>query len=144
MMIENKNEIEAQRLLRGAVSISSTNEIKTPPIRLTSDNVIYWSEHYKQLENVKEGNAIRTKARAFISPENNCIQWDKDQKCFICLPIKGYNKTTYRMNKLKNGSFDCSCQFYNKVSQFWEQPICSHTLALYLYLKLKRWNLESS
>jgi hypothetical protein len=134
------SELEAERLSRGAVSVSCNNEIKTPPIRLTVDNVIYWSEHYKQLEGVKEGNAIRTKARSFL--DHNCIQWDKDNKVFVCLPIKGYNKTTYRMEKLKDGTFNCSCQFYNKVSKDWDQPICSHILALWLYLKLKRWNCE--
>ena len=138
-MIDQLKQIEAQRLSKGAVSVPVKDERMTPPIRLTEDNVIYWSEHYKQLEGIKEGTAIRTKARAFL--HNNSIQWDKDQKCFICLPIKGYNHTTYRMFK-KGENFDCSCQFYNKVSKDWEKPICSHILALYLYLKLKKWNME--
>lgn len=141
MMIDQLGEVEAQRLTRGAVHVSSTNEILTPPIRLTSDNVIYWSEHYKRLEGVKEGSAIKTKAKAFI--DQNCISWNKYTKEFECLPLKG-NHTKHRMVKQPDGSFDCTCQFYNKTVKNSGQPnlLCSHVLALYLYLKLKRWNGE--
>lgn len=98
------------------------------PEKLTKENIIYYSEHYKSL-NCPEGKARQIKARKFI--EHNCIEWDRENKVWLCKPIKTYNKTTYHIKKTKEG-FDCSCQFYVQTGK-----ICSHQLALYLYLKLR-------
>ena len=52
-----------------------------------------------------------------------------------------YHKTTYRIKSIGKGKFGCSCQFYNKVSQYWHTPMCSHILAVLLWLKIYHWNV---
>ena len=103
-------------------------ETYEPPKQYTKKNIIFWSEHYKSL-NVPEGKARQIKARKFI--EKDCIEWDADMGEFRCKPILGYNKTTYRLKKI-GSSFNCSCQFYCKTGN-----ICSHILALFMWLKIK-------
>jgi len=103
-----------------------------PPL-LTPKTVIKWSEHYKKLEMEGEKTySIRAKAKKFV--ENNCIEYDKEKKCYICKPIKGYNSTTYHLVN-KGKEFECSCQFHQKTKR-----MCSHILALYLQLKIWNWN----
>jgi hypothetical protein len=117
-------------------------ETEEPPKELTPQNVIFWSTHYKKL--VVEGGdtAIGFKARRFI--ENNCIEYLKDEydsskSCYICKPIKDYNKTTYHLkwNKELN-DFECDCQFNQRVHR-----MCSHILALYLQLKIWNYNKKN-
>ena len=46
------------------------NEITyEPPRFLTPKNVVYWSNSLKQLQGVKEGNAIQTKALIFLKKD---------------------------------------------------------------------------
>jgi hypothetical protein len=106
-----------------------------PPIELNHKNIVYWSSHYKKL--VVEGgeNAIGTKALKFI--ELNCIEYYKDavnpkNNCYICKPIEGYNKTTYKMKNIPGG-FECDCQYHQTTKR-----MCSHILGLYMQLKI--WN----
>lgn len=111
------------------------------PREINSKTVIYWSEHYKMLKGVKEGGAIQTKARKFVSL--GLIDYSKEDKCYLCNPIPGYNSTTYRLfwdkGKVKYngkgyGDFECSCQFNQKTFK-----MCSHILALYMQLKIWNW-----
>lgn len=46
---------------------------------------------------------------------------------FCCLPIQGYNQTTYVLEK-KEGSWTCSCQWFCK-----QGLTCSHLQALFLF-----------
>ena len=46
-----------------------------------------------------------------------------------CLPIKGYNVTTYDLKRGLNGRFSCTCQGYYKRGS------CSHLQALDLKLQ---------
>ena len=101
-------------------------ETYEPPQTLTKYNVIYWCEEYKSLEGIKSATAIQTKARKFL--QYDCIE--ETETGFICKPIPGYNKTVYHIINKR-----CSCQ-YNKK----EELMCSHLLAMYLYLKLRDWN----
>lgn len=109
------------------------------PTELTNKNVIYWSEHYKRLEGLKEATAIRTKAKRFLAED--CIQYDKEKKQYCCKPILKYNSTTYHFTQGPDG-FECSCQFYNQVCKKSNNTnlICSHLLALFLKLKIWNWN----
>lgn len=50
---------------------------------------------------------------------------------FICLPIKGYNKSTYTMKKAQ-GEWTCNCQWFVKNSLQ-----CSHLIALFLYFRTR-------
>jgi len=120
------------------------NETTEPPELLTNESVIYWSEHFKKLEGCDGGKAIQTKAKLFL--EADCIEYFKDiidprLNCFICKPLKGYNKTTYHLpfNKITR-KFDCSCQYYQTKLLKKEEPYCSHSTALYLFLKIQNWN----
>ena len=120
-------------------------QTESEPDILTPKNVIYWSEHYMKLKGTKHGKAIMTKARIFL--KRNCIKYDPEETKyhrsgeydghrFICLPIKGYNKTTYRIWNIKGTkNFECSCQFYVKT-----KLQCSHITALWLWLKILNWN----
>jgi len=120
-----------------------------PPKELNPTNVVYWSEHYKRLQGFKgikekTAKAIQTKSKIFL--KHGLIQYDPEETKynygeydghrFVCLPLKGYNKTTYRMwwNKDRD-DFECSCQF-NQTTKF---P-CSHITALWLWIKIKNWN----
>ena len=117
-------------------------ETLKPPKELNSKNVIYWSEHWKSLQGVKEGSAIQTKALRFL--QEGCIEYQKDdydpsKSCYICKPIKGYNKTTYHIRWSKDiKDFKCSCQFNVTTGR-----ICSHILALYLQLKIWNYNKKN-
>lgn len=113
--------------------------IYEPPRELTTENVVFWSDHYKMFEKQK---SVQSKARNFL--ENDCIKWDPEEKVWICKPIAGYNKTTHRifwnheLINMKNGNkgeFECSCQGNNAG-----EKICSHILALYMYLKILNYN----
>ena len=108
------------------------------PEELNTKNIIYWSESLRQLEGIKEGTAIKTKALKFV--RNNLVAYDKETKTFKVSPIPGYNSTTYTINNRGDGHFECSCQFYNKVSKYWEHPTCSHIQAVKIWLEIRRWN----
>lgn len=59
--------------------------------------------------------------------ENGCIQ-KIDADTYACHPIAGYNSTTYRLSRLSEGGFNCTCQGYNKRGK------CSHADALAIHL----------
>lgn len=111
------------------------------PTELNADNIIYWSDSLRQLQGITEGSAIKTKALAFL--RKDLIKYDADSKLFLCLPIPNYNSTTYKINNRGDNHFECSCQFYNKVSKIWDHPTCSHIEAVKLYLEIRRWNNKS-
>jgi len=120
------------------------SETESPPETLNEKSVVYWSSHYKKL--VVEGGdtAIGFKARRFI--ENNCIEYYKDgfdssKNCYLCKPIPGYNKTTYKLVWNKDlGDFECDCQYYQTKLLKKEEAYCSHYLGLYLQLKIWNYN----
>jgi len=114
-------------------------EIRELPEKLNPDTVIFYSEHFKRLEGVKQGNAIKTKAKKFLKMK--CLRYDPDMQEWKILPIKGYNKTTHTV-KFIDKKLTCSCQFYNNVSKDWEEPTCSHILCVWLWLKVRNWDKE--
>jgi len=114
------------------------------PDKLTPKTVIRWSNTYKKLEMLEKNGvfktfSIRAKARKFI--KNNCIEYNREEKAYLCKPIEGYNKTTYKI-KWINGRFECDCQFFQRVIKKQNIPdlICSHILALKLMLKIWNYN----
>ena len=115
-----------------------TEETFEPPKEIGPNNVVYWSKSLKRLEGIKEGNAIKTKALAFL--KKKLVQYDPEFQCWFINPIKGYNKTRYKVSARKDGHFECECQFYNNVSKNWEHPVCSHIQAVKLWLEIKEWN----
>ena len=122
-----------------------TTETYEEPHELTPHTVVKWSSTYKALEILdKSGQwktyAIRLKARRFL--RNQCIEYSKEKKCYLCLPIKGYNSTTYELKSLPNQEFECNCQFYQRVVKKKDIPglICSHICALKMQLKIWNWN----
>jgi len=109
-----------------------------PPKKLDYWNVIYWSTTYKRLEGMgAKTTAIRHKALRFL--RDNCIEYDKENKCYLCKPIKGYNSNTYKMFPIGD-TFNCTCQFHNKVVVKEPNMMCSHVLALLLMLKIWNYN----
>jgi hypothetical protein len=77
----------------------------------------------------------RDKAREFL--ERGCIIYDLNERVFKCLPIAGYNKTTYSLTKAAHPcGFECDCQgFQMKKKRGDPSPICSHVLALHYWLR---------
>ncbi len=135
MIKRTNNEKQIEEKIEDKVIDGTITE--EPPLELTPKNIVYWSSHYKKL--VVEGgeSAIGTKALKFI--ELGCIDYFKDpiepaNNCYICKPIEGYNKTTYKMKWSKlNNEFECNCQFHQTTKR-----MCSHILGLYMQLKI--WN----
>jgi len=124
-------------------------EANIDPDKLTPKTVIRWSNTYKKLEMLEKNGvfktfSIRAKARRFL--ENGCITYNKEKKCYECLPIPHYNKNTYEMRSLPNQQFSCTCQFYNRVVIKNNIPglCCSHVCALKLMLKIWNYNKRKS
>jgi len=124
--------------------------IEEPPKELTPETVIKWSNTYKQLEILdKTGKfktySIRAKARKFVKAK--CIDYVKKAETidgkgyYRCKPLKGYNKTTYKIFSLPNQEFECNCQFYQRVVKLQKIPglVCSHICALKMQLKIWNW-----
>jgi len=67
------------------------------------------------------------------------IEYDADNKHFICKPIKGYNVRTRTFKRSKELGFLCSCQgFQSKLKKYRidpeaPAPYCSHIGALKLW-----------
>lgn len=116
-----------------------TEKIEDPD-ELTFKTVIKWSGTYKKLELLEEKgiitSAIRSEALKFL--ENDCIEYNKEKKCYLCNPIAGYNFTIYEL-KPKGGDFECSCDFTKRVEQI-PGLVCPHILALKLMLKMWNYN----
>lgn len=75
-------------------------------------------EQYKKAEKfLKNGSIIET----YIDPSGRIHR-------FKCIPINGYNVTTYNIIKYKNGSYTCTCQYYRTSKQ-----VCSHILAVAMF-----------
>ncbi len=115
------------------------------PQKLTPNNVVYYSNTYKQLRALNaEGKwktyAIMLKAKRFL--KEGCIDYSKEKKCYLCKPIPHYNQTTYELRPIENHQFSCTCQFYNRVVIKQKIPglCCSHVLALKLMLKIWNYN----
>jgi hypothetical protein len=65
----------------------------------------------------------KVKIRKFL--ENGCIK-KEDDNTYVCLPLLGYNISTYTIKRRPDGRFSCNCQGYNKRGD------CSHVQAVYL------------
>ena len=105
-----------------------------PPKKITTKNVVYWSTTYKGLVDElgkPKANVMKAKAIKFI--ENNCLNYNPEDKLFSCSPLKGYNKTTYTMEAKK---MSCNCQGYITKAKRGDYAFCSHLLALKFAFKM--------
>ena len=99
-------------------------------------------QYYSSLEKELKRSQVH-KAKKFL--EHSCIEYDKEEKGFVCKPIEGYNKTTYilKRNKEVEGGFACNCQHFVMKEKRGEDPRCSHILALHYWFdqrnKAKGW-----
>ena len=146
---ESENIIALERLKKRAIEVKSDPPLKEePPKVFNKKNVIFWSNTLKELQMLDKQGIFKTysiieKAKRFL--ENDCIDYVKKDKdlntggYYICKPIKGYNKTTYKIRNV-DGQFECDCQFYQRVAKRIPKLVCSHILALKLQLKI--WNSE--
>ena len=132
-----------------------TNKMEGPR-EITTDNVMHWSRHAKSLT-----GSIKSKAQRFL--ELDLVRYMGNNK-FICLPLNteefhefeldgesynmfkkphvlDYNTSEYVMQN-KSGRFECSCQGWAAKERRGESHAegcnCSHTLALFLAFKTKR------
>jgi hypothetical protein len=90
-------------------------------------------------------NSQRHKARKLF--ELDCVEYNSLTKSFICKPIAGYNHTTYTILRSKfSDRFECDCQgFQTKLKRDgWEEAICSHVAAVFLYLRAMHDRKEAS
>lgn len=73
------------------------------------------------------------------------IGYDSASKSFYCLPIEGYNKTTYALKRATENEFgfECDCQGFQTRKKNAGAGSCSHVLALHYWFvrrnKLKGW-----
>ena len=104
---------------------------------LTYENVTSVSRSYKQMEELAIHKKYDTKQIMINSInflKNDCLDYDKDNKCYTCKPYHIRGKKIYKLRFVKGG-FSCDCN-HNLP----EIPglICEHQLALKLMLKI--WN----
>jgi hypothetical protein len=115
---------------------------------MTSPSLIFYSAHTRELQ-----GTTRNKIVAIIAQD--AIEYDKENKCYICKPIKQrdgkpYNSTTYRMPSHKAFGFQCDCQgWQSKFKKHMADPInngapgCSHVAALYEFLKRRNMSIRT-
>jgi hypothetical protein len=83
-----------------------------------------WNTKLERLEHPQ-----KLKIRKFV--EHGCIlRVDKDT--YSCLPLLGYNSTTYTMRRTQDGSWRCNCQGFHAAEKRHGQGDCSHLQALYI------------
>ena len=104
------------------------------------EKLIFYSAHTRKFE-----ASVRAKIRAIL--EQNAIEYDKEQKVFLCKPIlqkdgTPYNHTTYTLKAHKEFEWTCSCQgFQTKLKEYGKdmenqpRPHCAHVAALWEYIK---------
>ena len=104
---------------------------------------MYYSHHAKAVV----GN-VRNKAKKFL--KYNLIEYDELGGCFYCNPIKGYNKTRYKIVK-QGAGYECDCQACQQKMKRGEynpftdtDSACSHILAVYMWDKMDKWSLETA
>ena len=134
-MIPTEDKSYMKRLSKGAVKVENPKDKFESPRELNPKIVQYYCHHTKLLEH----NQIH-KAIAFL--EHKCIVYNKEQKCYLCGPIEGYNTRTYTLkpNKDYPDKFECNCQaFVTQVRKGEGRPFCSHLLALFYHFKIKNW-----
>lgn len=110
-------------------------ETYSQPENWNANNVVYWEETSKELRAEGMHGALLAKAKKFL--ENDCIK--EIPFGWACLPIEGYNKTSYEIKPGKQG-FTCNCQGFKTRIDKGEKRICSHILAVkqLMYINRKR------
>ena len=103
---------------------------------IRKNTVQFYSHHAQELKRTQ-----KDKIRKLI--EFGCIEYDANEKHYICKPIKGYNTRTYKLVTSKEFGFVCNCQGFNaKLRKYRESPLgapkpsCSHIGALYEHFAL--------
>lgn len=137
-------------------------EIHEGAREINSNNVMYWSTHYKELQG-------SFKKKSLFLLQHECIKYVGDDPefnskyTFLCLPLNteeetvfegvkfhkkpfttDYNSTVYKIYKNKDGKFSCTCQGWNTKEKKGEGREdgcqCAHTLALFLAFKCKHFS----
>lgn len=90
------------------------------------NSVQSYSEHFQALVHSQQNKVLK-----FL--EARCIEYEGGG-VYICKPLPGYNKTTYRL-KREADSFECTCQFYQTHKEDGEPRYCSHMGALYEFFR---------
>lgn len=106
----------------------------------SADEVQFYSSKEHLLSHKQSWKALK-----FV--ELDKIKYDQNARCFVCLPIDGYNSTSYAMvpNKENEFGFECDCQGFQtkKKKAGVGHAHCSHVLALHYYFdkrnKAKGW-----
>lgn len=93
------------------------------------NDVQFYSEHVQQLAETQQH-----KIKKFIAYK--CLEYVAGG-VYICKPLAGYNKTTYRLTK-ENSIWHCTCQAFNRYSEATPDYFCSHKGALYEFFALKQ------
>ena len=86
------------------------------------NDTCYWDVIKEELVGSQKSKALKFNRLKLIKSNGD--------GSFSCLPILGYNRTTYHLSKGDDG-WDCNCQYKNKNPD----KECSHTIALALFLK---------
>lgn len=84
-------------------------------------SVQYYNVALEKLEHPQ-----KAKIRKFL--DHGCIV-KINNDTYNCLPLLGYNTTTYTIRRGPTGNFRCNCQGFNKRFD------CSHVQTLYLLIE---------
>jgi hypothetical protein len=117
----------------GTYMVTERTQI-SPPQVFDYRNVCFWEPESRRLiklkqDGSKEAATLLSKAKKFL--ENNCIKRISQQK-WHCLPLEGYNSTTYLISFID--SWDCNCQGFSNNQN------CSHILAVKQYEYMEKQN----
>jgi len=113
-----------------------------PPKVYAPWNVMFWEPESQNLirlkkDGSKEAATLLTKSRNFL--EASCIKLVEKNK-WECLPLPGYNKTTYKI-ELRDDGYFCNCQGYNTKLKKGEEPTCSHIIAIKQFMFMRGNNI---
>lgn len=84
---------------------------------ITKENVYLFSQHYKDCLDGEK----KKLAKSFVI--NDCIDWDKERKCYVCRLTFGQYFIKWDKETKK---FECLCGVDD----------CAHVLALFMQLKI--------
>ena len=85
--------------------------------------VQFYSEHTQKLLATQ-----KQKVRKFL--DHRCVEY-AGGGVYLCKPLEGYNKTTYRLSKNEENEWQCTCQ-HNRM----EKTMCAHIGALYEFFAM--------
>lgn len=82
---------------------------------MNGDNgVQLYSAHARELRHTQQHKVMK-----FV--EYGCVEYDRENRVFLCKPIEGYNSTTYEIRNSKEFEWECNCQGFQSAKRRYEK-----------------------